>query len=187
LKIILNHKKTGFYNKNSNNEPVVITDLSGKIFYTDKWLNKPVKRFNLPKGKYLLKSGDIIRKNNPVSYRSKKLPPFERYIKQKRFKIKFAPNPNKATVYHNEGLIVFDPVYKNCPKFIYDFILFHEFGHQYYKTEKHADTYARNKMLKRGYNPSQIAIAPLVGLSESSPDFNSQVFERKEKIVNSFL
>lgn len=160
--------------------PVIIKTIDGRIFYTDQWVKKPVKHFNLPKGKYIVESGDILRKKSSVKYRLPKLPPPERWYKQKKYRIKFAPNPNKATVYHKEGIIVFDPYFKKVPKFIFDFILFHEFGHQYYKTEKYADAYARNKMLKRGYNPSQIGLSPLVGLSGAQ-------FERKKHLINSML
>lgn len=175
MKLLKLNKKTGFFNRGTS--PVIILDNKGRIFYSCRWLTKPVRHFNLPKGEFFVKSGDIIKRKNPVKFRNKKLPPPERYWKQKRFKIKFAPNPNKATVYHDSGLIVFDPYFKDVPKFIFDFILYHEFGHQYYKTEHLADAYARNKMLKKGYNPSQIGLAPMIGLSAAQ-------FDRKLILIN---
>jgi hypothetical protein len=50
-------------------------------------------------------------------------------------------------------------------------------GHSKYKTEKYADLFAANEMLKKGYNPSQIGVAPIDSLSEMQ-------YERKRFIVN---
>ena len=60
------------------------------------------------------------------------------------------------------------------------FILYHEFGHKLFKTEKFADQYAKNMMLKRGYNPLQIVSAQLWGLS-------SQNYDRKRYIVKHII
>ena len=62
-------------------------------------------------------------------------------------------------------------------KIIIFFILYHEYGHTLYETEKYADMYAANIMLKRGYNLSQIGLSQLTALS-------SKQFERKNNLIS---
>jgi hypothetical protein len=171
-------KKTGFLNPSGHT--VIILDKRGKIFYSTLWLKKPVKRFNLPEGTYILQEGEILKRNRPVKYKLKKLPKPERFINIKTFKILFGDNINKCTINYKNKTITFDRSFLNAPLYVVFFIYWHEMGHLLYATEHKADSYAVNRMLINGYNPSQIGLAPFESLS-------SKQFERKNKVVNTTI
>ena len=159
------NKKTGF--ENNPDDTVIIRDFRGKIFYTTKGLNKPIEGFNLPIGKYYYESGDFKPLKEPLKFPLQSLPIRERFFKENpfNFKIKFDVNKSKATILWDKRLIIFDNslLEYTIPELY--FILFHEYGHQFYTTEKYADIFAYNTMIKKGYNPSQIAKAQLLSLS----------------------
>jgi hypothetical protein len=170
-------EKTGFKVTNPY-EPVIIRDFRGILFYTTEPLLPKVKEFNLPPGTYFVQSGYIQQKSNPVDYKSLRLPPYERNMPvPSDFVVKFGTNPNKCTIFWDLGYILFDNHFKEKPLYEVAFILNHEMGHSKYKTEKYADLFAANEMLKKGYNPSQIGVAPIDSLSEMQ-------YERKRFIVN---
>lgn len=172
------HRKTGFINLGK--APIKILDFRGKTFYDTTILKKRVKMFNLPSGKYTLISGNIIKSNVPKYHSLKPMPNKERHYPQKRLKLKFGNNPHKATIYHNKGVILFDRSLKQKPLYVIWFIYYHELGHFYYKTEWKADEFARQMMLRKGFNPSQISLASLQGLSKAQ-------YKRKSKTVKSML
>ena len=173
-------RKSGFRNKRPD-LPVIIRDKKGVIFYRTDIISKPVKGFNLPKGHYFIESGSIEQMEKPRKYRLVKLPRPERVMEDPRkFQILFGNNPNKCTVNWRLKTITFDNSFRDKPKYITAFILCHEFGHQFYGTEHIADLYSRNCMLKMGYNPSQIGLAPISSLSGLQD-------KRKEIIVKSFI
>jgi hypothetical protein len=117
----------------------------------------------------------------PVSFDLVALPKPERnYPLPYDYAVEFDSNPNKCTIKWMEKRIIFDDELKSCSLPELMFILNHEFGHAYYTTEKFADLWARNEMIKKGYNPSQIGSAPVTSLSEIQ-------YKRKKFIVNSFL
>lgn len=148
-------------------KPVVIRDHRGILFYTTEPLLPKVKQFNLPPGTYFVDSGYFTPLPNPVKYDKIVLPPSQRLLpKPTNFRVEFAPNPNKCTIYWNKNLIVFDKRFKEKPLYEIFFILFHEEGHHKYKTEKYADIYAINRMLEYGFNPLQSGSAPLFTLSD---------------------
>ena len=157
-----------------------IYDLKGNEFYTSDFTNKikngETLRFNLPAGEYEF-TGRFYKLPEAIKQRQIKLPPRERYIKQKRYKIIFGENPNKCTIYYKLGFILFDNSFKEAPLYTKFDIYFHELGHHFYKTEKYADLYAAKKMLDYGFNISQIGRVSVFALSEMS-------FERKEYIIN---
>lgn len=168
---------TGFRNLDPET-PIIIYDYRNIRFYDSTHLYRPVKEFNLPAGTYRLWMGDVIPMDKPVKYKLLKLPrPERRRPFPGDFKVLFTDNPNKCTINWNTKTITFDNQFKTSPLNIVDFILFHEFGHSIYKTEKYCDMYAVNAMIKQGYNPSQIGIAPIMALSEGQ-------FHRSENIVN---
>jgi hypothetical protein len=172
-------KKTGFKNKTPE-RPVVIRDFRNKIFYDTTGL-RSVKTFNLPEGSFLIDSGDIEMLSEPVKYPLAILPFPERSLKlPKDFSIIFDNNPNKCTIKWLQKIIVFDHALKDLTLPELYFILYHEFGHHKFKTEKFADLYASNLMLIKGYNPSQIGKAPITSLS-------SMQYERKKHIVNKLI
>ena len=145
------NKISGFF---TMDREVRIYTLDGEIFYFSN--NRKVTKFNLPKGVY--KTDNNIKLNiKPFSFKVKKLPPFERCLKRpKKIKLFFQPNPNKCTVRLNEGIIIMDTAIKELPKPCIMFVLGHELGHYYYKSENKCDNYSFNLLLKQGYNPSQL-------------------------------
>jgi hypothetical protein len=178
-KLVLN-KKTGF-NVLPHSSDIVIRDSRGIIFYDTRPLEKKVKKFNLPKGIYFIESGAFREALFPVFYNLAKLPKPERnYPNPFNYDVMFANNPHKCTIDWNNKVITFDNSFKEKPLYVVNFILFHEFAHKLYSTEKNADLLAANYMLKRGYNPSQIGNAPLYSLSDAQ-------YERKSNIINQIL
>lgn len=172
-------KKTGF----TSSLPFDIYDERGILFYsssfTDKGQNGERLMFNLPPGEY--KYNGVIRQlDRPLNIPLKKLPPKERRIKKKRYRIEYGDNPNKCTIFYDKGLILFDKSFLKLPLFVRWNIYFHELGHHFYKTEKYADLYAYNKMIKAGFNKTQIGKTSLMTLSNSS-------FDRKEYIIKTIL
>jgi hypothetical protein len=53
----------------------------------------------------------------------------------------------------------------------------HEIGHYYYYSENKCDNFAKNKMLKMGFNPSQIAKSIHEALSNKSLKRKIEIFE----------
>lgn len=162
--------------------PVVIRDFRGVLFYTTEPMLPRITCFNLPAGTYYVDSGFFRPLADPCPVNLSTLPFPERlYPSTDDFKIVFRPNRNKCTVYWDQKLIVMDTQFLERPLSEVDFILFHEEGHSRYKTEKYADLYASNAMLKKGYNDSQIGVAHLESLSPAQ-------YERKKfinrKIIN---
>lgn len=163
-------------------KPVNIRDERGILFYTTEPMLPRVTHFNLPAGRYIVDSGFFRELQQPNEVRLSSLPFPERfYPSTKDFKLIFGNNPNKCTVFWDAKTIVMDRQFLNRPLPEIDLILFHEEGHSRYKTEKYADLYATNAMLKKGYNESQIGLSHLNSLSSAQ-------YERKEyinkKIIN---
>lgn len=175
IKLVIN-KKTGFKNLTSD-IPVSILDNRGISFYSTANLNR-IDSFNLPSGNYLIEQGNFKELKHPVSIQLMAMPLIEAYRKNPRhFIVLFDDNPHKCTVDWEEETITFDNSFKTCPLTHYYFILYHEYGHQYYDTEKYADMYSANEMIRKGFNPSQIGSSPLESLS-------SKQYERKANIIN---
>ena len=169
-------KKSGFVAYT----PFVIYEPNGNVFYssdfTDKIANKKKLCFNLPVGTFFLE-GNIHKLDNPRTFKNISLPPHERNLPKKRYRIIFGVNPNKCTIYYKAGLILFDNAFKEAPLYIKYDIYFHELGHHHYKTEKFADLYAVKKMLDYGFNPSQIGRVSVLALGSAN-------LERKKYIIN---
>lgn len=188
------HKKTGF-RVIEINKPIIIRDFRFILFYTTEYLLPRCKQFNLPAGDYWVDSGNFKAMDFPIKYRLANLPAKVRnYAKPTDFKIQFAPNPSKCTIFWDLKKIVFDSSFKDMPLPVIDFVRLHEFGHSYYGTtnpyasykekqyyEKCADKWAGNAMLVKGYNPSQIGEAPIVSLSDAQID---RMYLMKETVKN---
>src|SRR3972149_10578245 len=143
-------QKAGFINVNPN-QPVIIRDIRGKLFYSTEGL-RPVKSFNLPEGQYFIDQG-TIQMTKFIPPKLAKLPAPERSLKAPfDFAITFDYNPNKCTIQWRKKVIVFDNSLKDYTLPELFFILYHEYSHALYKTEKYADLHAANLMLKKGYN-----------------------------------
>jgi hypothetical protein len=187
-------QKTGFHNPDPL-IPVVIVDERGIPFYETTHLERRPARFNLPPGSYRVLSGKFYKMPAPVDYPLLPImPPMRRMRKNpERFNIVFCDNPrHKCTVDWDDETIYFDHELEAMPLPNLIYILFHEYGHRYYgcnctkpltcpkcrEAELQCDRYAQNRMLERGYNPSQIGEAILGTLS-------SKQRERKTAVVNS--
>lgn len=171
-------KKTTYHTPDSR---LRIFDFRGVIFYDSNWIKNFKGLLTIPKGEYhTLNKLKIINKgkNNFIV----KMPKHERDLKHDftKFKIEFAPNPNKCTIFHDKNLIQFDDSFKKAPWFQLVFILMHEKGHNYYATEHLADKYAVKQMLKKGYTPIQICLAPLLTLS-------GRAYDRKRKVISNMI
>lgn len=147
--------------------PVTITKAIGILPLTNVnvyignllfYIGEPYKKFNLPFGTYNIEGNYEFCKKidytklltfNP---RKKHIPVLG--IK----KIIFGKNPNKCSIFPENGTVLMDKDFYDSLKlkmFVY-FILGHEEGHYYFYDEKACDEYSKNKLLKAGYNPSQI-------------------------------
>lgn len=168
-KIVLQNV-TGFRVKDVN-EPILIRDTRGLIFYDTEPLVPKVKYFNLPAGTFFVERGSFREAFTPRYYPLSKLPPPQRYQTDPlTFKIEFGHNPNKCSIIWDEKRILFDSSFLERPEPEVFFILYHEYGHAFYEAEHLADLYAANMMKKKGFNPSQICYAHLDSLSPQQID-----------------
>lgn len=170
-------EKTGF--KITNPQiPVIVRDCRGILFYSNEFQLPNVKEFNLPKGTYLVDSGFFTKMDMPVNYPLKKLPPAERNRPiPNDFTIIWGDNPNKCSVIWPRKVILFDESLKDYRLPELFFILYHEYSHASYKTEKFCDLKAYNYMIKKGYNPAQIGMSQIDSLS-------GEQWKRKQFLTN---
>ena len=146
-----------------NERELIILDKNKIPFYYRNNLKGKYK-FNLPLGTYYT-NNTLLVLNNPVFYTTPKLKPSYHFRPfPKKFKIIYENNPNKCSVDLNRHVIIFDNSFKKSPRFIKDFIKFHELGHYKYtgrgqESEKDCDNFSSYCMIKVGYNPSQISVA----------------------------
>ena len=71
---------------------------------------------------------------------------------------------------------------KNKTRAEQTFVMFHELGHYYYKTESHCDLFASYHMLKQGFNPSQLYFSVNGCLSDNSIDRKNHVLNFAKKV-----
>lgn len=176
-------KKTGFVVKDTT-KPIIIRDNRGILFYTTEPLLPKVKCFNLPIGNYFVETGSFVAMEKPRKYKLASMPfPERRKKRPDDFKIIFEKNPNKCSVFWDRKTIVFDNSFKEKPLPQLFFVLYHEYGHHLYNTERYADLYASNLMKVRGYNPSQIASAHMHSLGSAQYDRKKYVTEKLIKTI----
>lgn len=168
--------KTGFRITNPD-VPVIIRDCRGLLFYSTELQVPRVKEFNLPPGKYLVDSGYFTTMSEPVDYALKVLPPAERHRPiPHNFPIVWGENPNKCSIIWprsvtglpdspKQGFILFDRSLEEYRLPELFFILYHEYSHASYKTEKFCDLKAYNYMILKGYNPAQIGMSQIDSLN----------------------
>ena len=146
-------KATGY----TAQDRVLIFDGEGKVFY--RYAQPGTIKFNLPKGNYMTAT-EIKQQPRPHEYnfvRTRKREFFQyEPPKISDLEIRFAPNPNKASVFPKKHLVIIDEGYKKLPKYCIQYLLAHEIGHYHYKTEEFCDEFAQELMLKKGFNKSQI-------------------------------
>lgn len=122
--------------------------------------------FTLPKGTYRISGGTMIgRMEKRKGHRA---PSHLRFPLPKKISLHFAPNPVKAAIDLRSGTVVVDPALRALPSFCLTFILFHEIGHYFYKDEAMCDLFAAQEMHRRGFNPSQIAAASTLTLTDAA-------------------
>ena len=151
--------KTGF-RVNDPYKPIFIRDSRLILFYDTEAILPKVRYFNIPAGNYWIEKGWFSETLLPRIYPLAILPKPQRYMPDPtNFVIEFGNNPNKCSVLWDEKIILFDNSFASKPEPEIYFILFHEYGHELYETEKYADLFAANTMKIKGFNPSQIRSA----------------------------
>lgn len=171
--------KSGFI---SLEPDVLIFDENKKPFY----FRKNVKGvFNLPSGIYY--TNNTLKKTKPNKYKVRKLPSRERIRPKRKLSFSFEDNPNKCQINTHTGEIFIDPVFWNslnrCER---NAVMFHELGHFLYSTEIYCDLYATREMIKKGFNPSQIAIA-FENTLDNSRNSKRQKEVRLKHLNNSYV
>jgi hypothetical protein len=53
-----------------------------------------------------------------------------------------------------------------------EMIMMHELGHCFYETEYKCDLFAASYLIKRGYNPSQLALSTFYSLGNTDSSFD---------------
>ena len=160
------NRKSGFV---TNDKNLLILDKDMIPFYYRENLSGNYK-FNLPLGTYYTENSlSITRPNFYTTPKLKDRYFFKRY--PNKFKIIYSENPNKCSVDIDRGIIIFDNSFREQPRFIKDFIKFHELGHYRYsgrgqESEKDCDNFAAYCMIQLGYNPSQVSVANKMSLSD---------------------
>jgi|688.fasta_scaffold40170_10 hypothetical protein len=128
---------------------------NGKLFYSNQTGEKI--NFNLPKGRYFIECDTMYPIDKKLVYITPKIEHLrEKFIKMKPIKINIVENRNKASISVADGNIFFDEKIHSewaTPKKV--FILGHELGHNYFKSEDLCDLFSAKKMLENGFNLSQ--------------------------------
>jgi hypothetical protein len=141
----------------------------GRIFYG---MQKPGEDilFNLPPGNYSTE-WKIEPLSRPVKVDFPTRRKRERFnlTPPKRVNVRYGDNPNKATIKLESGQILIDNSFKNAPELVKKFIMYHEIGHYFYKTEEYCDEYAQERLLDDGYNLSQVHNATAKSLNPENP------------------
>ena len=146
-----------------------VYDSRGRLFYMFP-ISSSAYTFNLPRGVFYI---NVPCKLVPLLTFYKKIH-FEKthnFSSVKRIVERFDVNPNKCSIFFKKGIVVWDwDFYTSLTRCERAFILMHERGHYFYKgkglkSEIACDIYAAKKLLKKGFNPSQIAMAQHNSLS----------------------
>jgi hypothetical protein len=140
----------------------------GRIFYGLKKDGEIL--FNLPPGDYA-SEWKIETLSRPVKVK------FPTRRKRERFNltppakvtVRYGDNPNKATITLEKGQILIDNSFLDAPDLVKKFIMYHEIGHYFYKTEEFCDEYAQERLIEDGYNLSQVHNATAKSLNPENP------------------
>ena len=150
--------RTGFFSKDrvnvwKNGRPFYQYEKNGRI------------NFNLPPGNYFTYT-NLWELDKPVEYEFKRTRKREKhhFDAPNQVIVVFRHNPNKASIFLNEGIVILDLRFKEMPEEVLTYILYHEIGHYFYSTEHFCDEYAQERMLREGYNKSQILKASALSL-----------------------
>lgn len=159
----------------TSDKKIRIFDINRKPFYFFDTKNSKTE-FNLPKGIYLTEN-DLKGLPEKIRFKTPVLKHERNIAIPKKIKFIWGENPNKASVILNKGIILVDNGFKKFPRFVQVYLFYHEIGHYYFKSETGADSFARVKMLERGFNPSQVGMASRISLSPKSKHRVSACFE----------
>lgn len=170
--------KTGFRSKaplvavyTTDFEPFYVMKKKGEYTY-----------FNLPKGEYIIEV-EVERLTSPNYFAVPPLPKYERNIKRpNEIKIIFATNPNKCSIDLQKGVIICDHSIRAKGRAEQTFVIYHEFGHYFYKTESSCDKFATRKMIEEGFNPSQTVFSVNGCLSERSQERKNEIYNFAKKV-----
>lgn len=158
----------------SSEPKILIFDSSGLCYFINN-VKGGKHYFNLPKGKYFT-NNKCFKAKRPLNYSVPDLPKAEgKRPLPKKFTVMYGKNPNKCSVFPDKGLVIFDKSLRKLPRFILQYIMFHELGHYFYfgngnDSEMKCDTFANIQMIKRGWNPSNCFIANQFVLSNAQTD-----------------
>ena len=96
----------------------------------------------------------------------------------KPYKFVFNPNLNgsPARNFSQTGIIEYGNNFLNLPAPVKTFILLHEIGHFFYKTEKYCDIFAAKNFIDMGYNNSTAFYALSKVLRESAANKERENF-----------
>jgi hypothetical protein len=157
-------EKTGF----SATSKVCIYQ-NGRIFYG---MRKPGEEilFNLPPGRYTTEwKIETLARPVKVDFPTRRKRERFNIEPPKQVKVTFGDNPNKATIKLEAGEVLIDNSFKEAPELVKKFIMYHEIGHYFYKTEEFCDEYAQERLLNDGYNLSQVHNATAKSLNPANP------------------
>lgn len=164
---------------------------NGVLYYQNRFEAGRVFKINLPFAASYQFTGDgwEFLKTTPIqkTVRNIVLPPPERdkiqFIKDVRID-NLSKSP--ARIYTDKHTIVLNPKFYNYSVEVRLFILLHELGHFYYKTEWKCDTYAAYHFLKFGCNPSEafMSLAGVLHEKNSDGTTNERNEHRIENIFN---
>lgn len=165
-----NREITGF--KCSDAE-LFIFDEQGRTFYYFDNVKGGKITFNLPKGNFSTLC-EVEKLSRPVKYICPALPKPDKKIIPLEMNFEIVDNPNKVSIDVKTGDVFIDPSIAEMETPFFNFVLFHEVGHNYYNGGEHehfCDIFAAKMMLEKyGFNPSQCYLAQEFCLSENSID-----------------
>lgn len=146
-----------------------IYDENNCLFWSSEWVRYKGNGLTLPQGRYRCTVQLVEMQGNKNDFIVKKKP-IERDLKHdfREFNLIIEANPNKCTINHIDKTIKLDPSFLRQPKYVLEFVIMHEKGHNFYNSEFGADIWAVNAMLNKGYTPHQIMRAPFYTLSGKS-------------------
>lgn len=143
---------------------------TNRVFYA--FYKEGLIEFNLPKGEYISMT-DIERKPTMFKFSFPSKRKRDRFDNKPLKKVKIhviENNPNKCSIQLESGNIYIDRNFKNTvDEITLKFVLYHELGHYFYISEQMCDEYAQHRLLREGYNISQVMYATSNALSSFNP------------------
>lgn len=117
------------------------------------------------------------------------LPPAERdRLKKSEVKVNPTLKGTPARIFTETGLIEVSPEFLKLPPAIKLFLLIHEEGHYFYKSEEYCDLYALVNFIRMGYNRSTgyYALSRVLSRSEQNMKRIDEIFKQIQKYTGTF-